>query len=152
MPGFSAQVGIGAAAAEVFHFVSKTQNMPRYLPTLEKATRLPDDRVRLKGAANGRRYKVEGHLHIDEDAMLMSWGALEPERYHGELQVFETDEGCELACRIEFAPRLESMEALADGAGEGFITATLNDILGAVKQAVESRLRPGAGKSRLETA
>ncbi len=149
MPGFSAQIAVKAAPAEVFAFVSKTANMPRYLPTVERATRTGEDRVRLKGAANGRRYQVEGHLHIDGDALLMSWGSLEPRRYHGELRIFETDEGSELACRIEFEPHLRTMEDLAGpgGAGADFVMATLDDILGEVKMAVESRLRPAAEKS-----
>ena len=113
--------------------------MPRFLPTLEKATRT-GDRVRLKGAANGRRYVVEGNLHVDDDALLMSWGSLDPQRYHGEFQVFDTEEGAELACRIEFEPRLESMAAVAGGAEPDFVKATLGEILRAVKQAVESRV------------
>ncbi len=151
MPGFSAQIAINAAPAEVFAFVSKTANMPRYLPTLEKATRT-EDRVRLKGAANGRRYEVEGHLLFDEDALQISWGSLEPQRYHGACQVFETDDGSELACRIEFEPHLQSMEALCGGADADFVTATLDGILRAVKQAVESRPQRAAGKSCLEPA
>jgi uncharacterized membrane protein len=152
MPGFSAQIAISAAPAEVFAFVSKTANMPRYLPTLEKATRTAEDRVRLKGAANGRRYEVEGHLLFDEDALQISWGSLEPQRYHGACQIFETDEGSELACRIEFEPHLQSMEALFGGADADFVTATLDGILRAVKQAVESRPQRAAGKSCLEAA
>ncbi len=71
----------------------------------------------------------------------MSWGSLDPQRYHGELQVFDTEEGAELACRIEFEPRLESMAAVAGGAErQDFVTATLDEILRAVKQAVESRV------------
>jgi uncharacterized membrane protein len=131
MPGFSSQIGISASAAEVFAFVSKTTNMPRYLPTVEKARRTAGDRVRLSGAAGGRRYEVEGHLEIDEDAQLMSWGSLAPERYHGAIQLFDTEEGCELTCRIEFEPRLESMESLAGagGASADFIATTLDEIL-----------------------
>jgi hypothetical protein len=146
MPGFSAQIAISASAAEVFAFVSKTANMPRYLPTVEKARRTAGDRVRLSGAAGGRRYEVEGHLEIDEDALLMSWA--------GAFQVFDMEEGCELACRIQFEPRLESMEALAGagGASADFIATTLDEILGAVKQAVESRPRPDAERSGLESA
>ncbi len=152
MPGFSAQIAINATPAEVFAFVSKTANMPRYLPTLEKATWTAEDRVRLKGAANGRRYEVEGHLLFDEDALQISWGSLEPQRYHGACQIFETDEGSELACRIEFEPHLQSMEALFGGADADFVTATLDGILRAVKQAVESRPQRAAGKSCLEPA
>ena len=160
MPGFSAQIAINAASAEVFAFVSRIANMPRFLPTLEKATRT-GDRVRLKGAANGRRYVVEGNLHVDDGALLMSWGSLDPQRYHCELQVFDAEEGAELACRIEFEPQLESMAAVAGagGANDDFVKATLDEILRAVKQAVESQVprckAPGShapAKANLEPA
>lgn len=140
MPGFSAQIQIKAPAAEVFAFVSNISDMPRYLPTVEKAEWNGEDRVRLEGVADGRTYAIDGRLLIDDDAVEMSWGALEREAYHGELQVFETDEGSELACRIEFEPHLKTMEHLAGPAGpdRGFIKANLDAVLRAVKQAVES--------------
>jgi hypothetical protein len=146
MPGFSAQIAINAAPAVIFAFVSRIANMPRFLPTLEKATRT-GDRVRLKGAANGRRYVVEGNLSVDDGALLMSWGSLDPQRYHGELQVFDADEGAELACRIEFEPQLESVAAVAGagGADADFVTATLDEILHAVKQAVECQAAGSQG-------
>ena len=141
MPGISAQIGINATAAEVFDFVSRVENMPRYLPTVEKATRIAPGLVRLKGAANGRRYALEGQLRVDADAMQMSWGAIERETYHGEFQVFDTDEGAELACRLEFEPHLATMEKFTGvcEAGENSIKTGLEAALGAVKQAVESR-------------
>lgn len=154
MPGISAQIGINAAAAEVFVFVSRIENMPRYLPTVEKATRAAPGLVRLQGAANGRRYALEGRLRVDPDAMQMSWGAIERETYHGEFQVFDTDEGAELACRLEFEPHLATMEKFAGvgEAGENFIKTRLDAILGAVKQAVESRPKAAPRKPYLERA
>jgi len=44
------------------------------------------------------------------------------------------------------------MEALFGGADADFVTATLDGILRAVKQAVESRPQRAAGKSCLEAA
>lgn len=153
MPGFSAQIAIDAAPADIFAFISKTANMPRYLPTLEKAALIGEDRVRLRGAVGGRRYEVEGHLHVDGDARLMAWGSDAPGRYNGELRVFETDDGAELACRIEFEPGLQSMSHAAGrgAAAAGCISATLDDILRAVKQAVESRRAPAAAAIRAES-
>ncbi|VFU10904.1 SRPBCC family protein [Methylocella tundrae] len=154
MPGFSAQIEIKAPAAEVFAFVSDINDMPRYLPTVEKANWSGEDRVHLEGAANGRPYAVDGRLHIDADAMQMSWGSLERESYHGELQVFETDEGSELACRIEFQPHLQTMENLAGAAvpDADFIKAKLDAVLRAAKQAVESQRKAAAGEGELEPA
>lgn len=153
MPGISAQIGINAAAAEVFNFVSKVENMPRYLPTVEKATRAGPGFVRIKGSANGRRYALEGRLNVDQDSLEMSWGAIERETYHGEFQVFETDEGSELACRLEFEPHLATMDVLAGKgeAGENFVKTRLEAILRTVKQAIESLPKPPALAPDLES-
>jgi len=154
MPGISAQIGINATAAAVFDFVSRVENMPRYLPTVEKATRTAPGLVRLQGAAYGRRYALEGRLRVDPDAMQMSWGAIERETYYGEFQVFDTDDGAELACRLEFEPHLATMEKLAAAGdvGENFVKTRLEAILGEVKQAVESRPKAPPQKPYLERA
>jgi Polyketide cyclase / dehydrase and lipid transport len=154
MLGISAQIGINATAAEVFDFVSRVENMPRYLPTVEKATRVAPGLVRLHGAANGRRYAYEGRLRVDADARQMSWGAIERETYFGEFQVLDTHEGAELACRLELEPHLATLEKFASvgQAGENFIKTRLEAILGAVKQAVESRPKVPPQKSYLESA
>lgn len=140
MPGFSAQISINAPARQVFDFVSKVENMPRYLPTLQKATRPDEDHIHLEGVEHGRPYDLDGQFNCDADEMRMSWGSDEPHKYHGDFQVFDTDEGAELACRIEFEPHLETMRRLAGAQanGEAFMQASLDAVLQNIKQQVES--------------
>ncbi|MEJ0092561.1 MAG: SRPBCC family protein [Methylocella sp.] len=146
MPGFSAQISINAPARRVFDFVSKIENLPRYLPTVEKVGRVDDDHVYLQGALRGVPYAFAGAFSVDEDALQISWGSNESNNYHGEFQAFDTDEGSELACRIEFDPNFESMRRLAgaDGVGEAFIEAKLNAVLQNIKTEIESSPQDGA--------
>lgn len=149
VPAFSARIEINAAANDVFAFVSQTANMPRYLPTLERATRIGDGRVRLRGAGNGRRYEFESEMSVDDDDRRVSWASPGPQYYLGEFRVLETGAGSELACSIRFEPH-RAAEADAAGAEPDaeFVEATVDDILCAVKQAVECLPRCAARTSR----
>jgi ribosome-associated toxin RatA of RatAB toxin-antitoxin module len=148
MPGFSAQISINAPARRVFDFVSGVENMPRYLPEVEKAALAGEDHIRLLGVVRGADYALEGPFTIDEDALRMSWRSNDPHKYQGDFQAFDTEEGSELACRIEFEPHLETMERLAGASGTGadFIEAKLNAVLQNIKREVES-LPEAAGKA-----
>jgi ribosome-associated toxin RatA of RatAB toxin-antitoxin module len=139
MPGFSAQVGINASAKQIFDFISNVEKMPLYLPTLRKATRLDDDHIHLEGVEHGRSYSLDGQFSCDDDAMRMSWRSEDTHKYHGDFQVFDTDDGAELACRIEFEPHLETMKRLAGAQadGEAFMQSSLDAVLQNIKQEVE---------------
>ncbi len=152
MPGFSAQISINAPAQRVFDFASKIENIPLYLPTVEKATRLDEDHVYLQGVVHGSPYAIEGAFSVDEDALLICWGSREPNKYHGEFHAFDTDEGSELACRIEFEAHLETMQRLAgaSSAGQDFVEAKLEAVLQNIKKEVERPPANGAaGKAEL---
>jgi hypothetical protein len=148
MPGFSDTIGINATAAGVFGFLSNIDNLPRYLPGVEKAVRAGADRVHLRGATNGRRYALDGRLLIDGERLQMALGAFDPGACQLAFQVFASDDGAELAGRIAFKPDLAIPNAGAGGgaAGAAFVRWALEIALLAVKQAVESQPQ-AAGES-----
>ena len=136
MPQFSAGIVIDASAAAVFDFIAAIENMPLYVPTLGKASRLTADRVHLEGAANGRAYTIDGRLAIDAAGREVLLGGFEPESCQVALRVTAAEGGTELAGRIEFNPDLDAFSRDAQGSA---LRDMLLAILGAVKRAVEDR-------------
>ncbi len=58
---FDESMRIDAPATQVFDFVSKVQNLPKYLPTTRKATAEQGGRVRVQGEAEGHSYDADGY-------------------------------------------------------------------------------------------
>lgn len=83
---FDESMRIDAPATQVFDFVSKVQNLPKYLPTTRKATAEQGGRVRVQGEAEGHSYDADGYLRADREHMRLEWGADE-RHYKGSLEV-----------------------------------------------------------------
>jgi len=145
MPAFSSQISINAPSRRVFDFISKVENMPRYLPTLKKATQPDEDHVHFEGRIHGHPYSVDGWFSCDPGALSLSWGSPpgpgKGADYSGEIQVFDTDEGSELACRIEFPEDQERMNRLAGPKGDAgaFIETNLDAVLACIKKVFEGK-------------
>ena len=83
---FDESMRIDAPATRVFDFVSKAQNLPKYLPTTRNATPEPGGRVRVQGEAEGHPYDADGYLRADREHLRLEWGADE-RHYKGHLEV-----------------------------------------------------------------
>ena len=109
------------------------------LPTVEKATRTVPTRVRLKGAANGRRYVARRAICASTtDTMQMSWGRNRSRDISRRTSGFRhrRRRRTRLPHRIRAAAR--NMAACRRRrAGENFVRATLEAILRDVKEAVD---------------
>ena len=83
---FEESMRIDAPAPQVFDFVSKVQNLPKYLPTTRTAKLEPGGRVRVQGQAEGHSYDADGYLRADREHLRLEWGADERD-YKGSLEV-----------------------------------------------------------------
>jgi carbon monoxide dehydrogenase subunit G len=96
---------IHASPDMVFEFVSDVRNLPKYLPTVDRAEPQGPDRVSLHGKANGREYTSDGHFHADRNAKRIEWGSDGENRYSGALQVTPSGGGSQVTVHIVYAPR-----------------------------------------------
>ena len=83
---FDESMRIAAPAPRVFDFVSKVQNLPKYLPTTRQATPEQGGRVRVQGEAEGHSYDADGYIRADREHLRLEWGADE-RHYKGSLEV-----------------------------------------------------------------
>ena len=102
MSNFSTQVQIDATADDVFAFVTNFNNMPEYLPTVERATSAGDGHIHMEGEVKGHRYDTVGWFQVHEFNRTMLWGAKGQNDYSGDLEVMEQGDGCLLAINLKF--------------------------------------------------
>ncbi|GGG20421.1 hypothetical protein GCM10010964_05800 [Caldovatus sediminis] len=72
-PERTGQVEIARNAEEVFAFVSDVRNLPAFLSGMRSAVPLDGGRVAVEGAQGGRRYRAEGWMRVDREALTMEW-------------------------------------------------------------------------------
>ena len=74
---------------QLFEFVSDVRNLPKYLPTVQDATRQSGERIRVKGEAAGHKYDDDGFFRVDAGRRRMEWGSDGDNHYSGWLEVAE---------------------------------------------------------------
>lgn len=139
MSEYNHRVTIERPANEVFQFVSKPENMPRYLPTVHDATSLGEDRVVVAGKAAGHPYRNDGWFEVDETSRTMKWGSDGENRYRGDLRVEDLGDRCEVAVHLSFEPRPDQEKAFQAqmGSRDRVIDEGLEDALESIRNICE---------------
>ncbi|MBX6375015.1 MAG: SRPBCC family protein [Acetobacteraceae bacterium] len=75
-PERTGQIEIARSAEEVFAFVADVRNLPAFLSGMRTAAPLDTERVAVEGAQGGRRYRAEGWMRVDREALSMEWSTL----------------------------------------------------------------------------
>lgn len=86
MSEFEHSMPIDASPDEVYAFVAKVENLPRYLPTTRGVQPQQGERVRVQGKAQGRAYDADSFFLLDRDHYRVEWG-VNKGYYAGWLQV-----------------------------------------------------------------
>lgn len=102
MSKFEHATTINASADEVYDFISKVENLPKYLPTTKSAQPQEGERIRVQGEAAGHSYDADGYFRKDDENKRLEWGADE-HYYSGWLQVDEQDEGAGMTVHLSFS-------------------------------------------------
>lgn len=112
MGDYEGSTTVGAPVDDLFEFLSKVDNLPRYMDRMTHARSLPGDAVAVEarvepgdaGAGEGedgaRTVGGEGWFRIDADRRSLSWGSEGPNDYRGELDVVADGDGSRVTVRI----------------------------------------------------
>lgn len=122
----------------VFDFVSNVQNLPRFMPTTQRAQSLAEEQVRVEGEVKGHRYAAEGTFHADASTRRLEWKADEG-YYAGWLQVRPAGDGASSDVTVHialqgYAPGTTPQQRPSDQQ----IEQGLADALAAIKAAIET--------------
>ncbi len=128
MPSYERSITIDAQPDELFDFLSKVENLPRYFSGITDAHSATGDEVHVtarippEATPGPDSEKVEAYatFDIDADRKTLHWGTDNEHHYHGELQVTPEDGGSRLKLRLD-------TEHQSDAIDQG-IDDTLNNV------------------------
>lgn len=88
-------------AEELFTFLSRPENLPRYFPEMKVAEPRGGDSIHVEAEVHGHRVDSEAWLHADPATRSLTWGAEGPDDYHGELRITESGPAaCEVTIKL----------------------------------------------------
>jgi uncharacterized protein YndB with AHSA1/START domain len=113
---------IDAPAEDLFEYLSKVENLPKYMDRMTSAHNLPGDEVEVEakvepgdvggGGNSGGEQTVGGEawFKIDADHMKLTWGAEGPHDYSGELEVTPDGASSQVTVRLHTTHEAEGIE------------------------------------------
>lgn len=141
MADYEKTTTVRLAPEDLFAYLSDIENLPRYMPFLERARPLGGDRVQVTakgdpGADAGPSAEVtsEAWMRVVRDARKLAWGAPGADDYSGELDVDAGDEPGESRLTVRLHTGRDAHDDIERG-----ITTTLEGL----KRAVETAPPPG---------
>jgi uncharacterized membrane protein len=147
MQEFESATTINALPDHVFAFVSDLNNLPQYLPTVQRVQAESGNRIRIQGQMPGENYNETGFFYVDPQNQRMEWGSDGANGYQGWLQVQPiSGNACEITVHLSFDPQGESLRKMDQRSGDR--TQAINDglekTLQSIKKLCEGRVSKAA--------
>ncbi|BCL78056.1 SRPBCC family protein [Ktedonobacteria bacterium brp13] len=119
MPDYQYALTIQASPDKIEEFISKVDNLPKYLPTTKKAEAEKGERVRVEGEAKGHKYNSDGYFRVDKARHRMEWGSDGEQKYSGWLQITPLPQGnaSEVTVHLTFEPSQKVNKNLTEQTG-----------------------------------
>ena len=144
MSHYSSELKVAADPDQVFDYVKKPENMPKYLPTVHGAHDEGAGRVAVDGEAAGHAYHSDGWFKIDDAARTMSWGSDGENEYSGSLTVRAHEDHSHLEVRLDFKPNPGQEKAFE--AQTGSRDETVQNGLDAALRSIKNEVEGHGGK------
>jgi hypothetical protein len=87
MGDYSGSTEVGAAAGQLFGYLSDIKNLPRYFTAMTSAEPAGQDAVRVAADLNGTTREGEAWFRVDRERRHLEWGSEGPNDSHGSLDV-----------------------------------------------------------------
>lgn len=152
MSEFEHSTSIQASPDEVFAFISKVENLPKYLPTTHSAQPQEGERVRVQGEAQGHAYDSDGFFRQDRENHRLEWGADEG-YYSGWLQIDEQGDSSTMTVHLSFSggPPAGQGEEPGDASGdEAPSTGQIQEGLVAALESIKNFVEEGRSGGKEE--
>jgi hypothetical protein len=152
MSDYERSIVVQAHPDKIFDFVSKVENVPQYLPTVQKAELQSGDRIRVRGEVAGHTYDNDGYFRADKEARRLEWGSDGEKRYSGWLQVeqMEDPSTAKVIAHIAFAMSDEQQQKFAQPSGDP--DAAFNEGIDKALQSIKNICEGHGGKVESQTA
>ena len=80
-------ITVQAPPQQTFEYLRHFENLPSYVPQIQKVTRMDGDRVKVAIEIAGRQLESQGVFRADSKTMRIEWHADDRHKYSGLLQV-----------------------------------------------------------------
>lgn len=108
MPQYQRSLTIDATPDELFEFLSRVENLPKYFSRMTEAHPATGDEVHVTaripagedGGSGVRTVESDATFSIDADQRSIRWGSENEHDYHGELQVEPAGEGATVSVTL----------------------------------------------------
>ena len=116
MPDYRRSTVIDADPDELFQYLSKVENLPKYFTGVTEAHPVTGDQLHVTAepqpGEEGPPEKVEADatFEIDADRRALKWGSEGPHDYHGELQVSPEGTGSRVEVTLHTQHEAEDIE------------------------------------------
>ena len=87
MGDYSGTADIATPAGQLFDYLSKITNLPRYFTAMTSAEPAGQDKVHVVADVDGVTREAEAWLRVDPERRHLEWGSEGPDNYHGYLDV-----------------------------------------------------------------
>jgi uncharacterized membrane protein len=130
---------INAQPETVYRFVSDIHNLTTYVPTVQSAEMVGDDRIRVKGEFQGNRFSDTGWFKLDPDRQRIEWSSGEHD-YSGWMPVTPgTNSGTQVVVDLTLPPWVTASGRPITGEPDGhdLPERSLEDALDSLRNMIE---------------
>jgi hypothetical protein len=133
MSSYQGSITVSAEAKAIFDFVSNPENLPLYVPHIQRADHGHGDVIHISGECPHGAFRGVGGFSVDAEQMKMHWDSRANLNYRGWLHITDHSDHCVVTAHLEFDPGLDRE------ANQEF-SHVLRDHPKSMQQAVESAL------------
>jgi uncharacterized membrane protein len=110
MGDYERSTTVGMPVDDLFEYLSRVENLPRYMSRMTSARPVTGDEVEVEAridpsadpstSSGERTVTGEAWFHVDADGRRLEWGAEGPHDYRGELSVSPDGDGSTVVVRL----------------------------------------------------
>lgn len=143
---------IQASPDDVFQWLSKVENLPKYLPTTREAHMASGDKVHLEGEAHGHQYASDGFFRCLDDHRRLEWSSDGDFAYSGWLEVKGVSNNeADVTVHLSFAPNPQQ-SANKPMPGEGPDEHQIQEGIDKALQSIQNHIEGTGGKEEPQSA
>ncbi len=104
MSSYQSSTVVRAKPEDIFGFVSKPENISKYVSCIKQADLGVDDALHIKGKCPHGDFRGVGALHIETELLRMRWDSRANLYYRGWLKVADHGDHATVTIHVEFDP------------------------------------------------
>lgn len=149
MPDFESAVSVNAAPQSVFDFVSRIENLPKYLPTVKQAESAGPGRVRVTSVVQGESRTQDGRFEATAPDQRLQWGSDGDKDYHGWMEIQDSGNGqSNVTVHLHLNPPPQDAQDIQQRTGDSF-EQQMQEGVERCLQSIKNQVEGTGGKSEI---